>query len=365
MSDERSHNDTRDETPKDMDTEISSQIQRAKKLAGEGNLEDALREFEDVIEREPNLSESHKEVGKILFHLNRLEEAKTRLKKAIEIEPTDFEIHLTLADVFVRLQQDKEAEDEFIEAIKIAPNYAEAYFRYGYFLDSRGRRADAYDMLAKGIELDPRGDNGLAMYTCGFFEYELSNRIKSEDRELAEKHYMYAVQSVQEAIAINPTDSRYYVLLGDIHKELFQNEEAAESYKRAVTVAPDNEEVRFKYAQFLGFCLGKWGEAEREFRDLISHNPNDWRFHKQLSFTLYVQKRYEESISSIREAIRIIPEEPILHFALAEYLVDRETPRKLRNRDEAKKEYEKALHLFRLKGDEEMIERISKKLKNL
>ena len=100
-----------------------------------GNYAQAAKEFQGVVEQQPDVYQGHLMLGQALLKLNRDQEALTHLRKAFELDPSNVQVQLTLGKAY--LDQGRHADH-----------------RSGYGLCAAGR----YTRGNRGVGRVSRGD---------------------------------------------------------------------------------------------------------------------------------------------------------------------------------------------------------------
>ena len=80
----------------------------------------------------PNLYESHANLGGILKELGKLKEAEISTRKAINLKNDFAPAHYNLGIILNKLGNLEESEISFLKAIEIKPDYAKAYYALSY-----------------------------------------------------------------------------------------------------------------------------------------------------------------------------------------------------------------------------------------
>src|SRR5258708_19244428 len=119
---------------------------------------------------------------------------------------------------------------------------------------------------------------------------------------LQQGRYEMAEQDLRQALAIDPEDGRVHALLAICLPESKRFDEALESGRKAVGLAPDNSFCHYA----LAFAHFKRDAHASEHRTLFSS-----------------RKEFQEAESSIQEAIRLDPHEGIYFALLSSILLPR------------------------------------------
>ncbi len=158
-----------------------------------------------------------------------------------------------------------------------------------------------------------------------------------------------ALASMQQAVAVSPTNLEALNNLGNIYQDMGRLEEAEESFRQALQIKPNFveacsnlgnilkamgrfEEAESSYRQALqikpsfadghynlGIVLmakGNMGEAESSFLRAIDLNPKDIDAHNNLGNLLDVMGRFDEAAARFRSALQIDPNFVDAHYNL-------------------------------------------------
>src|SRR3954447_2427692 len=111
---------------------IAAHKLNAEALEMQGKWEFAQREYEAIIQKDPNARGIHFLLGRLLLSRpdggpEAAERARQEFLKEIAIDPTNAGAHYILGELARRDEKCAEAIPQFSEAIKLNPNFAEAY----------------------------------------------------------------------------------------------------------------------------------------------------------------------------------------------------------------------------------------------
>jgi tetratricopeptide (TPR) repeat protein len=132
----------------------------AEALEMQGNWNDAQREYEGMIKKEPNMPGLHFLLGRLLLSRpeagpDAVERAKQEFQKEIEIDPNNAGAHYVLGELASRKEDWDEAVTHFSQAAKLDPNFAEAYLGLGSSLVHLKRYQEAISPLRVAERLTP------------------------------------------------------------------------------------------------------------------------------------------------------------------------------------------------------------------
>jgi tetratricopeptide (TPR) repeat protein len=156
----------------------------------------------------------------------------------------------------------------------------------------RRRDKAATDLLDKGIEAYQRG---------------------------GAESYKKAVPDFEQALEKDPTYSQAAFYLGLTYNALFDEDKAAEYYKKAIDIDPDYLEARADYAGML-LDTGGVDEAIRQINAVLTRNPSHAVALTMLAQADRFKELYPQSIDAARKAIKIMPKNAEPHMWLADSL---------------------------------------------
>jgi Flp pilus assembly protein TadD len=139
-------------------TSVEEHFQKGNELVQAGEFEQAIAEFEAVLEKEPENISALSNLGVVYYNLGRLDEAIAQYQKAIELAPQDADIHSNLAAAYVQQEQLDTALTEYQAAVGLNPNLAEAHFGIGVIHLQKGEKDLAIVAFEMFQELDKGQD---------------------------------------------------------------------------------------------------------------------------------------------------------------------------------------------------------------
>lgn len=139
---------------------IAAHKLNAEALEMQGNWEQAQREYEAIIQKDPNARGIHFLLGRLLLSNPKAgpdapERAKQEFMKEITIDPGNAGAHYVLGELARRDDKCEEGLPQFSEAIKLNPNFAEAYLGQGLCLVALKKYEDAIAPLRNAERLTP------------------------------------------------------------------------------------------------------------------------------------------------------------------------------------------------------------------
>lgn len=132
----------------------------AEALEMQGKWDEAQREYEDMIQKDPNAPGLHFFLGRALLSrpdadATALERARQEFQKELEIDPANAGAHYVLGELAGKEQKWEEAIDQFSTAAKLDAHFAEAFLGWGYTLVTVKRYQEAVAPLRVAERLTP------------------------------------------------------------------------------------------------------------------------------------------------------------------------------------------------------------------
>jgi tetratricopeptide (TPR) repeat protein len=165
---------------------IAAHKLNAEALEMQGKWDEAQREYEVMIEKEPETPGIHFLYGRLFLSRpdagpDATERAKQEFQKEIEIDPKNAGAHYVLGEIAAKEEKWDEAIAQFSQATKLDPNFAEAYLGWGFSLVTVKRYAEAVAPLRIAERLTPANPA---------VHYSLATALsRSGQREEAEKEF--------------------------------------------------------------------------------------------------------------------------------------------------------------------------------
>lgn len=199
------------------------------------------------------------------------------------------------------------------------PNSAEAYFMLGFTLKKQNRLDPARELLTKGLQLQ---DWTPARVILGEVYRQLG------DDQSAREH-------LQRAVTEDPSDSEAWYSLALTYRD-HDADKAAEMFSKAIQSDNQNAAARRE----LGFVLMESGDVDQAVENLrlaLELDPLDVWAHCYLGSAFKKLRRFSEAESETKRATKLMPGEPLFWCNLGDVLA-------LQGKwDEAEKSYRTAL----------------------
>lgn len=252
-----------------------------------GKLDDAERQFRDLLAQAPGHLAGLNLLGMVLTSAGKFDDAERTIKAAIAINGNSDASHYNLGVVLKALKRPSEALASFDRAIAINPNVADSWNNRGAALNELRRHEEALAAFGKALELKP--DHVGALFNTG-------NALAAQGR------HEDAIGYFDKALAIDERSAEAWSGRGIALKALNRLEEAATALNRAAGLKPDLAEA---WSELGGILL----LAKDSERALIAYDkalaltadfPAAWLGR---ALALAQLKRTAEAVAAYRDAV--------------------------------------------------------------
>lgn len=138
---------------------------------------------------------------------------------------------------------------------------------------------------------------------CSRARVESLNRMNEGVVLAAQKQYLAAVEKLQDAAAIDPTNDQAYWNLAIVHMEMQRFDAARDDLRRAIDIREDVAGYHEKLGTVL-MELEAWDEAAASFQRAIALDENLFKAYFKLGQIHERQDRPQEALQMYTEAVR-------------------------------------------------------------
>lgn len=245
-----------------------------------GRIPDAVAEAQYVLHKDPNNLDAHRLLGDIYLHdlgenqnqqqqSRALGEAIREYEAIARLAPDDTHSAVMLGRLYWLNNQPQKAESAFKRVLGAHPNSASALSYLGKLLMDQGEYREALQTLSK-IPDNQRSPSALAM-------------------------------------------------LGMAYSQTGSLDHAISAYKEALSIDPENSDVRRQYADAL-MRSGKLDDARQQFEQVLKVNSQDGLTYLRLAQLNQAEGRFDKATKLMAQARTLLPDDPEVDFQDASLL---------------------------------------------
>jgi tetratricopeptide (TPR) repeat protein len=284
-------------------------LTRGKLYAAWGHFEEALVDFERVIQLDPDNYSGYFEQAAVIRILGEEEREIAVLEGLYQKDPVSPTVCYRLADVYFYYNQFEKALEINEELLKIEDDDYLNYLQSGEILLQMDRTADSESAFKKAIALydhaEARNRLSYVLYLNGKYEESLENLF--------------------EASRMDPSFlelASYYNGLGHNYRAIYQIGLAIDQYSKAFEFEPDNlNYIRYRAECYLD--LKEYHHAIMDCTYAIALAPEDYTLYDLRGKAYYSLREYEKARTDGEKYIQLNPDSPYGHFILG--IIDYET----------------------------------------
>ena len=244
-------------------------VQRGDAYFADGKYAEAILEFKNAIQLDPQDAQAHYKLGLALLKRGSgpadLQEAFHSISKSVKFDATNLEAQLKLGEFFLLSRKFDKAQEKAELILEREPNNLAAHLLLGHAYGGQQQLDKAIAAFQTALTLDPKR---LQTYFYLGTQYQLHKEPKA------------AEQTYRKALQIDPDATPTYLALGAFYAAQGQAVKAEESYKQAIALQPKNIPLRLQLANFYA-SANKRKEAEATYKEATSgawqKYPHRWR----------------------------------------------------------------------------------------
>jgi tetratricopeptide (TPR) repeat protein len=294
---------------------------RARMLDDQGQANQAIDEFKKALDLDPNNSLIYSEMAESYLRNNRPRDAADTAAKAIAIDRDNIEAHKLLTQIYLQVigranaQQPPSAETinaaihEFEEIVRIDPTERTSFLMLGRLYQIKGDRDKATQIYKSFLGVEPGSEEGVTALA----------RLQMDAGDNKE-----AVSLLEEFVKQRPDSDGALQLLGEAYSEMQEYEKAAEAYRRASELDPDDVEIKKAEASAL-FLADKIDGAVKLYEEIIKEEPEDGIALLRLGQIYRRQLKYDRARVNLQKAASAFPDSVEIQFNLV--MLDRDEGR--------------------------------------
>jgi tetratricopeptide (TPR) repeat protein len=262
----------------------------------------AIENYREALRADPEASFIADELSDLYIQAGRLREAIEEAKANLEKDPKDANSRRILGRIYTRLLGDprqgrineemvKRAIEQYQKLAELTPKDTEIWLTLGRLYKLAQNSVEAEHAYKKVLELE--ADQEEALIGLAMVYSDLGDQPR-------------AAEMLRRVVAKNPT-VRTLTALARSYEQQRDFKQAAETFRRALELAPDNEELRYGLAENL-LMIDQVEEALKTFEELAEQDPRDYRPLLRIS-QIYRQKgRFEQARQALNKAKASAPE---------------------------------------------------------
>jgi len=299
---------------------LNDLLDQARSDIDKDDFEAAIAPLQKVIADQPDFAYAHFQLAYVYTALKKTDEARSEYERAIAIDPKMTEAYLNLG--ILLLDKDPAAAvAPLTKAAVLLPAQSRPHFLLGVALERHGDLQAAAAAFENAVLLDPQdldtlvhlGETYLALNRAANAETEFRNVIDRQPQEprallglarsLDAQKKAETAEAYQKYLAVQPSDSAARARLVHLLQEQQQFDAALAELNRTDSGKPSMELLKLRADIQIG--QKKWDEAIETLRQAVALAPGDAQLHGGLG-RVYLQKRdFPSAEKELRVALHL------------------------------------------------------------
>jgi tetratricopeptide (TPR) repeat protein len=173
-----------------------------------------------------------------------LDDAVALMESLIEKSPDETDLVYDLGLIYGSAEQEDRALELMLQVLDRDPDHPSALNYIGYTWAERGTRLDeAFVMVSRAVDLKP--DDGFITDSLGWVHYQQGlQQLERGEATQARASFQRAVELLEQALALleedDPIIARH---LGDAYRSVSRFDDALQSYRHALSLGPEEEDI--------------------------------------------------------------------------------------------------------------------------
>jgi len=265
--------------------------------ACEGNVNDAIREYEKAHVLEPQSSDITVELASLYIKKRNIIRATELLEKALIYNPDHVDTHLLLGNLYITLKEPDNAIRELQKVIELNPQKLEAYLYLSMLFAEKEYYEESIKTLQDFLKVKP--ESAMGRYYLGKIYYEM-------------KLYTEAEKWFRKALDIDPSFESALAGLAHLYEIQDKKNAAITIYRKLITLNPFKLAVRFKLGKTY-LAMDRFDEAEKEFSEILSIDRSNTEARFSLGLVHFSEGK--DLNGAITEFRAVLKEDPANHRA--------------------------------------------------
>lgn len=302
-------------------------------LYSRGELENALSQFRQLLDKAPSVVQTRVLVGMILLRQNRLDDAISELGKVLRVDDGNALAHNLLGSAYMAKGMHEEGMKELNRATELDPKIIDAHLKKGIFHLSQGKNNEVEADLRAAVMVAPE---------------LLNTRLVLASFHMHRKNSAAALAILKEGISGKKSDAPLYSGMARIMFADKKYSQGVACLQKAKESDPDAFDSYFMLAAHYAGG-GEDGKAQQELEAVLRRDARDVK--ALLKMAAFLERKGRESEAEAYYLRARETGEPVAYLALAlRFAKRRDVAKALATLDEAIRHSPRMAAILELKG---------------
>jgi tetratricopeptide (TPR) repeat protein len=287
------------------ETRKATHLARGEQYAKDGKHAEAIIEFKNVLQLDPNYAPAHWDLAKSYLATNKVREGYWELHETARLDPKNLDAKLQYGDLSRFGGEPEEALKQADEVIAADPNRWAAYVLRGQVLEIQKHPDEAKEAYLKAIEIAPNESSPLLVLADYY--------VRTGDAKSAEP----LLRKLTEA---QPTFTSYAALGGFLSRDKARDADAEATFKQALAKAkPEELSVAYRTLASFYFSRNRFDDSERTLKEGLEKVAGDLDIIYALARFYASRGDNAKADAMVEEATKAKPNDVAPYLTLAAY----------------------------------------------
>lgn len=287
----------------------------------------ALKHFMAIEQHSTTFMPGALSLGLVQLKLGQLEDALRQAERVLELDPENPRGYSLRAAVRSKQGQTQAALKDYKTAIDMSKDNPQLRFASllsrGLLHNDLGQKEQAREDFKAASRLSPK--NTTALYNLALMSYDL-------------KKYQSAVLEFSKVLALEPENFRAFICRSNCHRQLGHYKRALKDMEKALTIGKGDSQTRNIHGLIL-YKLGRFGDAASSYEQSLELDPKNWEALRNRGDLNRALNKTKQALKDYSLAIKLKPNATELYIRRGDLL------RQLRQWRESLADFNKALEL--------------------
>ncbi len=285
---------------------LNDLLAEAQQDIDKSNFEAAIAPLQKVIDEQPDFAYAHFQLAYVYTALKKTDEARAEYGRTIAIDPKMSEAYLNLGMMLLDKREDAAAVAPLRKAVELLPAQSRPRYLLAVAQDRSGDRAGAAESFKVLLHLDP--NDVTAIDYLGWAALRNGKPAEAETR-------------FRRAVEVQPKEPGGRKGLAE-SLDAQKKTEAAEAYREYLELMPNDSEARARLIHLL--VEQQQNDAALAELDRLDAGKNPTLESLKLRADIQIaQKKWDDSIATLQQALALSPNDAPLHGGLGRILLQK------------------------------------------
>jgi tetratricopeptide (TPR) repeat protein len=287
------------------EAKLAGHLERGEAYAKEGQHAEAIIEFKNVLQIDPNHAGAHFALAKSYLSSNKLREGYWELRESARLDPKNLEAKIQYGQLARLAGEREEALQQADDILAIDPTRADANILRGQALELLKRPDEAKAAYLKAVEVAP--DDSAALFVLADYY------VRSGDGASAEPLF-------RKITEVKPGFAAQSALASFLSRDKARDAESEEAFKQALAVAkPEEQSLGYRTLSSFYYSRDRFPDSEKTLHEGLEKLPGDLELIYSLARFYAARGEDVKADAMVEEATKAKPDDVGPFLVLSAY----------------------------------------------